>query len=73
MIVIKAEFTVCYTRGNFDFTFDDVLMFRVPKGTPYLGIVTEVDEAIRAKFGENCRILGYVNIKAVALSGTGEL
>ena len=69
MILIKAEFTVCYTRGSFDFTFEDVLMFRMPKETPYLDIVAEVDEAIRNKFGENCKILGYVNIKAVALGG----
>ena len=73
MILIKATYTIFYTRGSFDFTFEDTLMFRMPKETPYLDIVAEVDEAIRGKFGENCKILGYVNIKAVALGGKAEL
>lgn len=73
MILIKAEFTVFYTRGSFDFTFEDAILLRMPKNTPYFDIAAEVDEAIRSKFGENCKILGYVNIKTVALGGKGEL
>ena len=73
MILIKAEFTVLYTRGDFDFTFEDTLLFRMPKEIPYMTIVEDVDEAIRGKFGDNCKILGYVEISRYALSGKAEL